>query len=62
MYAVVIPTLPAGLAGCVAGATSDPPRPAASAMPGGAPAGSTKIAPSLYDLEDGTVRAVGAVE
>jgi len=54
--------LPAALAGCGAGATDEPPAPSASSTPGGAPAGGTKIAPGLYDLEDGTVQAIGTVE
>jgi hypothetical protein len=63
---VVIAALPAALAGCGAGAANAPPAatpsPSASGTSGGAPAGSTKMAPGLYDLEDGTVRAVGTVE
>jgi len=62
VLAVVIATLPAALAGCGVGATDEPPAPSASSTPGGAPAGGTKMAPGLYDLEDGTVQAVGTVE
>jgi hypothetical protein len=62
VIATVIATLPAALAGCGAGAADKPPSPSASSTPGGAPAGSTKLAPGLYDLEDGTVQAVGTVE
>jgi hypothetical protein len=60
--AAVIAALPAALAGCSAGATDVPPAPSASSTPGaGSPPG-MKIAPGLYDLEDGTVQAVGTVE
>ena len=62
VLAVVIATLPAALAGCGAGATDESPAPSASSTPGGAPAGGTKMAPGLYDLEDGTAQAVGTVE
>ena len=62
VLAAVIATLPAALASCGAGATDEPPAPSASSAPGGAPAGGTKMAPGLYDLEDGTVQAVGTVE
>jgi hypothetical protein len=55
-------TLAAALAGCGAGAADEPPAPLASSSPTGAPAGSAKLAPGLYDLEDGTVQAVGTVE
>ena len=62
VLAAVIATLPAALAGCAAGATGEPPAPAASSTPGGGPADGTKMAPGLYDLEDGTAQAVGTVE
>ena len=62
VLAAVIATLPAALAGCGAGAADEPPAPSVSSAPGGAPAGGTKMAPGLYDLEDGTVQAVGTVE
>jgi len=60
VFAAVIATLPAALAGC--GATDESPAPSASSTPGGGPAGGMKIAPGLYDLDDGTVQAVGIVE
>ena len=59
---VVIAALSAALTGCGAGATDESPAPSASSTPGGAPAGGTKMAPGLYDLEDGTAQAVGTVE
>ena len=62
VVAVLMATLPVALAGCGAGASDTPPAPTASSTPAGAPAGSTKMAPGLYDLEDGTVQAVGTVE
>ena len=62
VFGAVIATLPAALAGCGAGATDEPPAPSASSTPGGEPAGGTKIAPGLYDLDDGTVQAVGTAE
>ena len=58
----------AGLAACSSGAgdaASPAPSATASAAPDGesaGPAGGTKMAPGLYDLEDGTVVAVGTVE
>jgi len=62
VVAVLMATLPVALAGCGAGASDTPPAPTASSTPAGAPAGGTKMAPGLYDLEDGTVQAVGTVE
>ncbi|MEI6450530.1 MAG: hypothetical protein WCP98_11375 [Actinomycetes bacterium] len=62
VFAAAIATLPAALAGCGAGAADEPPAPSASSTPGGGPATGTKIAPGLYDLEDGTVQAVGTAE
>ena len=62
VFAAVIATLPAALAGCGAGAADESPAPSASSTPGGGPAAGTKIAPGLYDLEDGTVQAVGTAE
>jgi len=62
VLAVVAATLPASLSACSAGATDESPAPSASSTPGGAPAGGTKMAPGLYDLEDGTAQAVGTVE
>jgi hypothetical protein len=59
---VVIAALPAALTGCGAGAADEPPAPSASSTPGGAEAGGTKMAPGLFDLEDGTVMAVGTAE
>jgi hypothetical protein len=59
---VVIATLPVTLTSCGAGGADESPAPSASSTPGGAPAGGTKMAPGLYDLEDGTVLAVGTVE
>jgi hypothetical protein len=61
VFATVVATLPVALAGCGAGATNESPAPSASTDPGGAAAG-MKLAPGLYDLEDGTVQAVGTVE
>jgi hypothetical protein len=64
--------LAAGLAACGPGAGSGAggtgvPAPSATASPivgsqGGTPMAGTKMAPGLYDLEDGTVVAVGTVE
>lgn len=51
--------LAAALAAC-GGGTSASPAPSSPA-PGASSAG-TKMAPGLYDLEDGTVQAVGTVE
>jgi hypothetical protein len=62
VFVAAIATLPAVLAACGAGAAVEPPASSASSTPGGAPAGGMKIAPGLYDLEDGTVQAVGTVE
>jgi hypothetical protein len=64
VVAAIMSTLPAAVTGCGKGATAEPPSPAPSSpgTSGGAPAGSTKMAPGLYDLEDGTVQAVGTVE
>jgi len=62
VFAAVIATLPAALGGCGAAATDEPPVPSASSTPGGAPTGGMKIAPGLYDLDDGTAQAVGTVE
>ena len=62
VLAAAIATLPAALAGCGAGAADEPPATSASSTPGGGPAGGAKIAPGLYDLEDGTVQAVGTAE
>jgi hypothetical protein len=64
VVAAVTATLPAAVTGCDAGATAEPPSPApsASGTPSAGPAGGMKIAPGLYDLEDGTVQAVGTVE
>ncbi len=52
--------LAAALAACGGGATNASPAPSSPAP--GAPAAGTKMAPGLYDLEDGTVQAVGTVE
>ena len=62
VIATVIATLPAVFVGCGAGTADEPPAPSPSSTPAGAPAGGTKMAPGLYDLEDGTVLAVGTVE
>ena len=62
MFAAVVATLPAALAACGTGASDPTPAPSASSTSSGAPAGATKMAPGLYDLEDGTVLAVGTVE
>ncbi len=65
---LVLAAAPAvALAACGAGDAASPaPSATASALPGDAPssgpAPSTKMAPGLYDLEDGTVVAVGTVE
>ena len=64
---VVVAATAAGLAACGgAGDAASPapsasvPGPAATSSP--APAAGAKMAPGLYDLEDGTVVAVGTVE
>jgi len=62
VFAGIIATVPAALAGCGAGAQDVTPAPSASSASGGSAAGSTKMAPGLLDLEDGTVQAVGTVE
>ena len=62
VFAAVIATLLAALAGCSPGAPDATPPPSASSTPSGAPAGATKMTPGLYDLEDGTVQAVGTAE
>lgn len=62
VFAALVAALPAALTGCGAGAADEPPAPPASSTPGGASAGAMKMAPGLYDLEDGTVQAVGTVE
>jgi hypothetical protein len=49
------------LAGCGAGATEETTAPSASGAPADG-AGGTRLAPGLYDLADGTARAVGSVE
>ena len=54
-----------GVLGGAGDAASPAPSATASATPDGGsagPAGGTKMAPGLYDLEDGTVVAVGTVE
>jgi len=48
--------------GCGAGAAGESPAPSATNGSGGEPAAGTKLAPGLYDLDDGTARAIGAVE
>jgi hypothetical protein len=67
--AAVTAVILAGVAACGGSATSSPPSsPAGSVSPSGSaqtpsgPAAGTKLAPGLYDLADGTVRAVGTVE
>lgn len=62
LIAAVSAALPVILASCGGGATDAPPAPSASSTPAGGPAGGTKIDPGLYDLDDGTVQAVGTVE
>jgi len=62
VFAAVIAAFPAALGGCGAGATDKAPAPSPSSAPGAAPAGSTKMAPGLYDLEDGSAQAVGTAE
>jgi hypothetical protein len=64
---VLAAALAAGLAGCSGGAGDDASAAPSAASPssGGVPfgeAGGTKMAPGLYDLEDGSVVAVGTVE
>ena len=59
---VVIATLPVAVTGCGADGADEPPAPSASSTPDGALVGGTKMAPGLYDLEDGTILAVGTVE
>lgn len=63
---VIVALLMAGsLVGCAAGDRSGPvvsqPAPAPAPAPGG-PAPSSKLAPGLYDLLDGSVQAVGTLE
>ena len=67
--AAVTAVILAGVAACGgAAAPSASPSPAGPASPTGSgqppsgPAEGTKLAPGLYDLADGTVRAVGTVE
>ncbi len=60
--AVVVATLPAALAACGTSASDPTLAPSASSTSSGASAEATKMAPGLYDLEDGTVLAVGTVE
>ena len=62
VFAGLIATLPAALAARGAGAQDAAPAPSASSAPGGSAAGGTKMAPGLFDLEDGTTQAVGTVE
>jgi hypothetical protein len=52
------------VAGCGGGTTrqSPAPSPPRSSAPASAPPAAMKVAPGLYDLGDGTLRAVGTVE
>jgi hypothetical protein len=64
---LVVAAAAAGLAACSGAGDAASPAPStpASSSPGSSPAGpaaGTKLAPGLYDLEDGTVVAVGTVE
>ncbi len=61
----VIATLGLAMSGCGGSESSDVASPAptdTASLPAGGAAGGTKLAPGLYDLEDGTVQAVGTVE
>ena len=67
--AAVTAVILSGVAACGGSAASFPPpspagpaSPAGSGQPPSGPAEGTKLAPGLYDLADGTVRAVGTVE
>jgi hypothetical protein len=61
--AAVAAMLTAAVAACGgAAASSVSPSSSGPAAPAGGPAAGTKLAPGMYDLEDGTVRAVGTVE
>jgi hypothetical protein len=67
MIAAVLALATAGLAACggADGTASRAPSPTASPVlgsPDGTPATGTKMAPGLYDLQDGTAVAVGTVE
>jgi hypothetical protein len=61
---VVIATLALAMSGCGGsnGSEAESPAPTDTASAPGGAAGGTKLAPGLYDLEDGTVQAVGTVE
>ena len=66
-FLVLAAAAAAALTACGAGDAASPaPSATASALPGdtpsSGPAAGTKMAPGLYDLEDGTVVAVGTVE
>ena len=58
----VIAALPVALASCDTGATDGAPASSASTSLTHEPSGGMKIAPGLYDLDSGTVQAVGTVE
>jgi hypothetical protein len=62
---VVLVAAAAGLTACSGGSPSPTPSASPPASAGGSPAGpaaGTKMAPGLYDQEDGSVVAVGTVE
>jgi hypothetical protein len=64
-FLICIAATTAGLVACSGGSTSPTPSGSPPASAGGTPAGpaaGAKMAPGLYDLEDGSVVAVGTVE
>ena len=65
VMSVLVAGSAAALVACSGGATSPTPTASPPASAGGSPAGpaaGTKLAPGLYDLEDGSVVAIGTVE
>ena len=64
-FLVLVAAAAAALAACGAGDAASPAPSSSSPASGGVPfdgAAGTKLAPGLYDLEDGSVVAVGTVE
>ncbi len=64
-FLMLVAALAAGLVACSGGSTSPTPSASPPASAGGVPvepAAGTKLAPGLYDREDGSVVAVGTVE
>ena len=64
-FLMLVAALAAGLVACSGGSTSPTPSASPPASAGGVPIGpaaGTKMAPGLYDREDGSVVAVGTVE